>query len=750
MLQLDSRTLTIEGVTVFRDHADPSQFWYLPGPVSLARREADQRAKFTFLKYKNRPGAARRGGGYLMIETELALDRDLERRVTERLASISRGRPKLAPVPFDEGTVACVALNLQGSGGTRATPAPEGAFNAVETILGAGKPSLAGSNTAVFSLELSAEGATLLEKALQEGTTPIGVIYDLKYTGLRPAFNVKITADFNQVFTHFSTSANGQRGFVRAGIDAGFERLVRDGAIRIEVADMTNSAENETRIKDALDFFKGQVLNTWFTPVLTPGTLAAAAAQADSLDQVRALGAQLRPPQPPAPERPPETPAPADPVDHGPSPTAGSGHGDAPAGMALPAGGGGADASPTEGTGEPATTGPAPASGAAGLAVRRDRGAAVDAVADGAGAGGTTGRSGDETVAAFRLKTIRQEERRKVTFEYNRAEAQQRTYAPQGFIGLLARDLRRPPYFIEIDIDDAFFRSIDIEAKAPFDFESVGLREIHLQIDYGPTSDPNNHRRKDFVFTAEDRGPKTVEFMTNLRKDRTYAYQAQYHFDPASGWDGVRSSYDGPRVASTDDRTLVLNPAEAVGFLSVRLEPGRIDAGVVDAIEIDLEYADPAGWRREHTVRIDADAPEAQTWKLRTSPNAPRSWSYTVRHKLKDGTERALPKATTRATSVVIDDPFPGSLDITIFPSLDFGSLRAAMLDVTYEDASHHYVRQQRLRLEPDATELSVRFSTPDPKRRVWRHQLTLVHADGRTERRPAVETEDDILGIVA
>ena len=48
------------------------------------------------------------------------------------------------------------------------------------------------------------------------------------------------------------------------------------------------------------------------------------------------------------------------------------------------------------------------------------------------------------------------------------------------------------------------------------------------------------------------------------------------------------------------------------------------------------------------------------------------------------------------------------------------------------------------------ACRLSVRSSTPDPKRRTWRHQLTLVHPDGRTERRPAVETEDDILGIVA
>ena len=82
------------------------------------------------------------------------------------------------------------------------------------------------------------------------------MIYDLKYSGMRPAFNVRITANFKQIFTHFSASADGQRGFVRAGIDAGFERLTRSGAIKIEVLDFTNSAENETRIKEALDFFK--------------------------------------------------------------------------------------------------------------------------------------------------------------------------------------------------------------------------------------------------------------------------------------------------------------------------------------------------------------------------------------------------------------------------------------------------------------------------------------------------------------
>ena len=51
-----------------------------------------------------------------------------------------------------------LALNIQGGGGTSATPAPPGAFVAVESILGATKPSLGGNNNAVFSLTLEPGG----------------------------------------------------------------------------------------------------------------------------------------------------------------------------------------------------------------------------------------------------------------------------------------------------------------------------------------------------------------------------------------------------------------------------------------------------------------------------------------------------------------------------------------------------------------------------------------------------------------
>ena len=66
----------------------------------------------------------------------------------------------------------------------------------------------------------------------------MGVIYDLKYTGLRPALHVKITADYQRIYDHFSVGLEGQYYWFRLGIDAGFEKLVQDGAIDIEVIDL--------------------------------------------------------------------------------------------------------------------------------------------------------------------------------------------------------------------------------------------------------------------------------------------------------------------------------------------------------------------------------------------------------------------------------------------------------------------------------------------------------------------------------
>jgi len=214
MLSLE-RALTIDGISVFRDHADPNQFWYLPGPVTLARREGSNEPALSFIKFKDTGGDGdTRGGGFAMLETTLALSDTRRSRILGGLAAEPGvTSPVLASVPFETGTVQCIALNLQGSGGTDANPPPPGAFNAVEEILGATTPSLDAQNRAAFSLVLSKEGATILQQAFADGLAPIGVIYSLTYTAMRPAVDVEIVADYERIFQQFSASLEGQYMF---------------------------------------------------------------------------------------------------------------------------------------------------------------------------------------------------------------------------------------------------------------------------------------------------------------------------------------------------------------------------------------------------------------------------------------------------------------------------------------------------------------------------------------------------------
>lgn len=148
MLKLGTGMRTVEGVTVFPDHADENQFWYLPAHLEIARRPTDDWPQFSFIKFKREASAEGvTGGGFLMFTVALTLPEEIERKVRAEIP----GNARLTAVPFDAGTVECVALNLQGPGGTTATVSDAGTFTAVQTILGARVPSLFGDNQAVFT-----------------------------------------------------------------------------------------------------------------------------------------------------------------------------------------------------------------------------------------------------------------------------------------------------------------------------------------------------------------------------------------------------------------------------------------------------------------------------------------------------------------------------------------------------------------------------------------------------------------------
>jgi hypothetical protein len=275
LLLSNPRTITVDGITVFPDHADVDQFWYLPAPVALMRRGPDQDAQFTLIVYK--PAAVSsgiKGGGFLMFEAGIQVDAATERKILSKLSSLSR-RPRLAAVQFDEGTVECIALNLQGGGGT--TPGgdggTQGTFNAVESILGAKTPSLHGANSAAFSLRLSQEGAIILREAFKKEGAPVGVLYTLKFTGVQPAMEVTITADMKRVYEHFSAGLSATVYYVQVGVEVGLEKLKEDKVIDIKVSHFTTDADRAEKERQALQLFRDMILNDFFRPALTPGQL---------------------------------------------------------------------------------------------------------------------------------------------------------------------------------------------------------------------------------------------------------------------------------------------------------------------------------------------------------------------------------------------------------------------------------------------------------------------------------------------
>jgi hypothetical protein len=1049
MQQLGTRTLTVDGVTVYADHADPLQFWCLPAPVALGRHQPGNDAAFTFIKF--RPAAVAggaKGGGFLTCEVNLRLPPATEQKILGQLSGLVRGgEPRLAVVPFDSGAVRCIALDLEGPGGTSAPDAPSGTFRAVEAIHGATTPSLAGDNTAAFSLSLSQGGATILEQAFQQGTAPVGAVYDLKYSILRPALQVTIHADYERIWQHFSVGLEAQVYWVRAGIDVGFEKLVADGAITIEVIDFTSEGDKDQKEKWALDFFKDNLLSKWFEPTLTPADVESRMAQPEALDavlkrtrdmatpggggtagggqgdgQATAKGGgpgagqtggdasgkagQAGTPAPaPPPAAKPEAPAAAarpaavlKEVTRTPEPPpAGQAIAHQPAAdglqervtvsgppgwratvdsqsativdgaiqMDLPAGGRKAlevrwpaapapTPVPPPGPGQPASSStqetfllffekdmpavvsnfgpahpvalayaantttdqafltksrvegrllplPSEPRGAdrlrAWLATldsprtvtleghasfeqfapgkdpihpepegrnARDRSLSLQRLAVGRAAlrggalvqsetarghddakaagtnddpdwrvvkikgrvaapppvappgppgspvGGTpapgppapagtatTGQvvihgvlerpavtaptptptptptpnpSGNKTpnpdsgtttpapsglggstpaLVSFRLKFVEVTERKTITLRYNRTEAVQRTYAPQGFFGLLLGDLTDPSkHFVEVDLDDPFFRTFEVSVEAPVAYDRIGLSSIQVALDYGDPGAPASMKHDDMIFEAANPGRRSFTTFMSPALATAYRVSEQYHFRDDAGWDAEHTSYERP-ARDTADRTLVVNPHDMLGFLEVQVMPHRIDPGAVERIDVELSVTDPAtGWVARRTITLRAgDAP--QTWRARTAAPVTDGYTYRLVHHLLDGTVVQDDPVQTLAQTVAVDDPFDAAIEMLFIPLWDTVRVREVFVDVTYADPANRIERVERLTFTgADTAPRQLRLSIRDRKLRDFTYRVTLVGSDNSMTQRAPLTTRETLVGL--
>src|SRR5690348_4142182 len=101
MLYLNPPYFLIDGVSIFPDHADPLQFYYLPMMPHLTMVKDSSGSVLPQLQLIEYEGAAGTGG-FINFDVNLGIDPDQLNEVTQKLrrqANLSDD-PRLSPVTF--------------------------------------------------------------------------------------------------------------------------------------------------------------------------------------------------------------------------------------------------------------------------------------------------------------------------------------------------------------------------------------------------------------------------------------------------------------------------------------------------------------------------------------------------------------------------------------------------------------------------------------------------------------------------
>lgn len=192
----------IGSVTVYGDDKNYNVFYLLPEQPRY-RVDDEGRPIFKFLKYRTPidRGEGKAGGGYVVFDVEFSIPEEemeaikekLERRIERKANELGDRNPpelQIGTINFNKGVA---QLNIANEDN-----------DFVEKVFHASTPSLYGKNISVYSLELTPQGATLFEQALQGKGGFVQIIYHLYFDAKLPPLTVtgNFTADVYYDFLH--------------------------------------------------------------------------------------------------------------------------------------------------------------------------------------------------------------------------------------------------------------------------------------------------------------------------------------------------------------------------------------------------------------------------------------------------------------------------------------------------------------------------------------------------------------------
>jgi hypothetical protein len=771
MLSIDHQR-TINGITVFRDYQDTNQFFYLPSDKVRIAKNGKGIQFVAYIDGEVVEGTEPefkddldRTGGFLTLEVELGPNDSEVEELKEELESEVGGDVKLAQVPFKDGEVKLVMF---GSTGGDANPAVD------FTVAGSAKPSLFGKQTAVFSLQLGGKEAQIMWNLLKNGSqTQIGIVYDLSFLSVMPAYHLEITVDFKATEDfwqhHIDADVNVSSGSVKVvsnnDIDLIMRDLVNQGAITITQVDYTGTGEGNPLGSDdpnAMKLIRELMSPTLFdataipredynvlgstlpsendttptptpssTPTPTPTPKPKPTPSPTTPSPSTPPPITPTPSTPPGPTPTPVTPTPSTPTPSTPIPPDNDNPGgetnppptvtDTPRQTTTPPPTEPRTPTPTPTTPTPTTPTPTTPTPTSPTPTEPPS---------------TPERVGTQVSinAGYSLKHRSISQQIKRTYIFNKAEAKLHAYHPSGALSLEGTEFDADSQVQLVRLGDGPFKEINLEIRSGLNFSEFQIREVIVHISYGyreNNGDKTKRKHEMSIMINETNPRKFVSFFVDDFGTLDYDYFVEFIHEAGSIIGTHETKIRSRLFEDVTVRDIAVNIDDHSPLIPVEIQPGHIVFSD-DAVQSAQVFVAPKKDANGRTVIFKEG--ELELKKFLIFPAAEDKYVYFKREKFffkEDAVEEEYENLTD--SQVIVNRPETRVLNISPILVNNNNLVAKAVVKVRYENAAGEELMRSLVLTSQDGNEPAKSFSIiveeDDP--RTWNATTQFLLANG-------------------
>lgn len=256
--------------------------------------------------------------------------------------------------------------------------------------------------------------------------------------------------------------------------------------------------------------------------------------------------------------------------------------------------------------------------------------------------------------------------------------------APQGTLQAFFKGKNdMTPFVREVDLDDEFFKTLGVKARAFAKWEEDDVAFVELEMKYGQG---DQLKTQTFTFTPESKDP--MEWDPSLIDGkREYQYRSRIAFEG-------REAGDWSRWEKTTTRNLNI-AVETPGKLAVEVLGVGLDfENVLDAVLVHMRYADPANDvpMAGQSVLLAKERPSGN-WNRQLFAPWDKPLEYRVEYLLKSGTSVEEPWIKTDGPTQNLPIKRPKNidvLDLTLIPAGKWADVIQAVLSLRYIDGNYN------------------------------------------------------------